>query len=52
LSYKRFRVPAIHPIYSDPILLKPLIKGSSFPDWIEHITHKFPYGADYIITLN
>ena len=35
LSYKRFRVPAIHPIYSDPILLKPLIKGSSFPDWVE-----------------
>ena len=52
LSYKRFRVPAIHPIYSDPILLKPLIKGSCFPDWIEHITHKFPYGVDYIITLS
>ena len=35
LSYKRFRVPAIHPIYSDPILLKPLIKTCSFPDWVE-----------------
>jgi hypothetical protein len=33
-------------------VVEPFIKGSSFPDWIEHITHKFPYGADYIITLN
>ena len=35
LSYKRFRVPAIHPIYSDPILVKPLIKTHCLPNGIK-----------------
>ena len=33
-------------------VVQPLIEGGSFPDGIEHILHKFPYGVDYIITLN